>query len=178
LGKGEAVRAGLYVALERGAGAVGFADADMSTPVEELLRIHSEIYRRTVKVVMGSRVRLLGTRVERRAVRHVLGRVFATVASNMLRLRVYDTQCGAKFFQNTPQPRQALASPFASRWAFDVELFSRLLSSPGAPYGPGDFVELPLLAWTDVKGSKLGFGSALRAGVDLFLIGHRMRRRR
>jgi hypothetical protein len=67
----------------------------------------------------------LGAQIERSFVRHVLGRVFVTVASSLLKLYAYDTQCGAKLFR-----RDAVGSlfggEFVSRWLFDIELYLRL----------------------------------------------------
>ena len=178
-GKAEAVRAGLRRAIEQGASVVGYADADMSTPAAELIRLNREIARRGCAVVMGSRIRLLGTRIGRRFSRHVLGRVFATAASLALDLKVYDTQCGAKFFLPTETLRGAIEQPFESSWAFDVELLGRLLSPrAGAPYRAEDFVEIPLRAWSDVGGSKLRTLPAVRAGLDLVRIGAKARRTR
>ena len=79
-----------------------------------------------LQVVIGSRVGLLGHDIDRSLRRHYLGRIFATVSSAVLDLPVYDTQCGAKAFRVTPALRAALADPFTSRWAFDVELLGRL----------------------------------------------------
>ena len=160
-----------------GAQEVGYADADLSTSPEELSRLAKELEVRGVHVVLGSRVRLLGAQIDRRPLRHYLGRLFASVASLALRLPVYDTQCGAKFFRAGPALRHALAEPFHSRWAFDVELIGRLLRSPETPLSAADFVEVPLRHWADVNGSKLSPLAALRAGFDLFLIGYRLRRR-
>ncbi len=168
-GKAEAVRRGLALALDRGAEIVGYADADLATPVEELLRLVRSMEERGGSVVLGSRVRLLGTRIERRLLRHYLGRVFATVASLALRIDVYDTQCGAKLFRRGEALRHALARPFRSRWAFDVELLQRLLLGAGSvpPVPASEFREVPLLAWRDARGSKLGLRSMIRAGLDL-----------
>ena len=110
-----------------------------------------------VQVAIGARIGMLGYDIERSAVRHYLGRVFATAASLILRARVYDTQCGAKLFRAGPALADALATPFLSRWAFDVEFLGRLLiGTPAVPPLPlNAIVEVPLPVWHDVKGSKL-----------------------
>lgn len=172
-GKAEAVRRGLQFALERGAEVVGYADADMSTPVSELVRlIDIALDDARLKVVLGSRVTLLGRDVERSVLHHYRGRVFATAAGIILRIGVYDTQCGAKVFRNAPALHQALSEPFHSRWAFDVELLGRLLRGrhgvPGLP--KQTLVEVPLLVWHDVAGTKMSFTGALRAGLELAVI--------
>jgi len=173
-GKAEAVRRGLLAAIAGGARIVGWADADLSTPVDELLRLPEELERNRVDVMLASRVRLLGRRIDRHAHRHYLGRVFATFASLALRIPVYDTQCGAKLFRVTPALAWALRTPFRTRWVFDVELLARLLDGgPEAPpLDPSAIREEPLRVWRDVKGSKLRWSGMLRAGfqvVGLFL---------
>lgn len=171
-GKAEAVRAGLQHALEQGAAQVGYLDADFSTPPDEMVRLVEILDGSQVAMVLGSRVRLLGREVERRLVRHYLGRVFATVASLSLGLAVYDTQCGAKVMRRSPALEHAVAAPFVSKWAFDVELLSRLLHPPpGIPaLAPTAFLEVPLKTWRDVQGSKLHAGHMLKAGLDLLRI--------
>jgi len=176
-GKGEAVRAGLLHALTASPVAVGYIDADLSTPPEEILRLQQALERPGVSVVMGARIRLLGTRIEREATRHYLGRVFATVASLILRLPVYDTQCGAKFFRVGEPLRRALAEPFRSRWAFDVELIGRLLTGSPA-LSSAEFLEVPLARWTDVSGSRLGSTQMMGAAMDLVAIAAELRKRR
>lgn len=167
-GKAEAVRAGLLEALSLGATAVGYFDADLATPPSEMLRLYDVLHSLGVKFVLASRVALLGREIERTPRRHYLGRVFATLASVALGLRVYDTQCGAKAMLVTPELKAALATPFSSRWVFDVELLMRLLSAPGGEcYVAADFAEMPLRAWNDVKGSKLSSRAMAGAATDL-----------
>lgn len=179
-GKAEAVRRGMLRALEGGAKVVGYVDADASTPGTEVARLLDQMRARGAAVVMGARVALLGTDIRRKRSRHYLGRVFASVASLLLELPVYDTQCGAKFFRDVPALRAALAEPFASRWVFDVELIGRLLTgAPGAPpLSREDFVEVPLQRWRDVAGSKLRPTAMLRSGLELVAIGGVLRRKR
>lgn len=168
-GKGEAVRAGMRAALDDGAALTGYLDADFATPPEEILRLRDELLAHDAQVVIGARVRRLGSRIDRRPTRHYLGRIFATAASLALGVGVYDTQCGAKLFRDVPALRAALDAPFTSRWAFDVELLARLLRpASGAPAVPvSAFLEVPLRAWRDVAGSKLRGATMLRAGADL-----------
>jgi glycosyltransferase involved in cell wall biosynthesis len=178
-GKGEAVRQGLQRAIAAGAESVGYADADLSTPPDEIARLAAELRGGTANVVMGSRVRLLGRQIERNPVRHYLGRLFATCASLALDLPVYDTQCGAKWFRVTPVLEAALTRPFSSRWVFDVELIGRLLKRDGrAGYGMRDFAEVPLQRWSDVAGSKLSALAAIESGFDLARIAWDLRRPR
>lgn len=165
-GKGEAVRQGLLWAISAGYEVVGFCDADFATPVSDVASLVDACTDQRV-VVLGSRVALLGHHIERSLPRHYTGRVFGTLSSIVLGFQVYDTQCGAKVFRNTPQLRVALAEPFSSRWAFDVELLGRLAH---AYQGVDTFLEVPLQHWHDVAGSKLSPTASLRSTADLLRI--------
>lgn len=168
-GKAEAVRAGLRHALARGAMVVGYADADFATPPSELVRLLDELGRTGAKVVLGSRIQRLGADIVRKELRHVAGRVFATVSSWTVGVPVYDTQCGAKLFRATPALVAALEAPFTSRWSFDVELLARLFGRlpSEATMDPKDAIEVPLAQWHDIRGSKLHLPGMARAFADL-----------
>lgn len=176
-GKAEAVRAGMNAALAQlDPDIVGFWDADLATPLDAIQDLRCILLRQpAIEMVFGSRVRLLGRRIERRPVRHYLGRLFATVVSNLLRLPIYDTQCGAKLFRATPELRQVLADPFVSRWVFDVEMIARFirLSSGDAHNVAPRIYEFPLHVWEDIAGSKVKPTDFLKAFRDVVRIHRR-----
>ena len=173
-GKAEAVRTGMLHALSnQKAGQIGFWDADLATPldaIDDLLKVFQD--HPDVEIVFGARVKLLGRKIERQATRHYLGRVFATCASIVLGLPVYDTQCGAKLFRVTPVFSQVLQQPFCSRWIFDVELIARFLQEYSAQGRNAQslFYEFPLYCWRDIAGSKVRATDFAKAARELFLI--------
>jgi glycosyltransferase involved in cell wall biosynthesis len=169
-GKGEAVRAGMLNATERGAEVVGYLDADGATPPDEWLRLVNVLETSPgVDAVLGSRVAMLGYDIRRRMARHYSGRVFATLAAVALGRPVYDTQCGAKVFLVTPRLLAALSEPFRTRWVFDVEMLQRLLTPQSAlqPSPPAAVIEEPLRSWVDRPGSSLSLRGAMRSAVDV-----------
>ena len=179
-GKAEAVRQGLLRALTQGPEVVGYFDADLSTPVSEIRRLLDIIEQSDAAAVMGSRISLLGSNIQRSAVRHYLGRIFATAASLVLQTRIYDTQCGAKLFRRSPALEAALADPFLSRWSFDVELLGRLLVGTASVPAIDEkkFIEVPLHSWCDVAGSKLRPAAMAGAVTELARIGLDLTQRR
>jgi dolichyl-phosphate beta-glucosyltransferase len=170
-GKAEAVRGGLNAAMAQGdAEFVGFWDADLATPLDAIPGFLCRFEENPeLEMVFGARIRLLGRHVHRRAVRHYLGRVFASVVSIALRLPIYDTQCGAKIFRVTPELKQILHDPFLSRWIFDVEILARSIALRGGDtrHLHDAIYEQPLARWEDVAGSKVGPGAFLTASADL-----------
>ena len=169
-GKAEAVRQGMLRAFEHSPALVGYFDADLATPLSEIARMAEFFEAPNVHLVMGSRVKLLGRHVSRSPLRHYLGRVFASSASLILGLDVYDTQCGAKLLRNTPSMRTLFARPFSVTWTFDVELLARLssLARRGEiPTPEQSVVEHPVSEWRDVEGSKLRPHAAVRAVAEL-----------
>lgn len=171
-GKAAAVRAGMQEGLARGRGMVGYWDADLSTPLDAIDEFRRVLMERTeVALVMGARVKLLGRRIERLESRHYLGRFFATAVSLVLRLPVYDTQCGAKLFRATPETAAVFATPFRARWIFDVEILARMIRyRAGSGTLAGAVIEHPLVEWRHVRGSKLRSADFLVAAKDLAII--------
>ncbi len=170
-GKAEAVRRGMVIAQEEPSTLVGFWDADLATPLDELpaLAAHFE-NAEELQLVIGSRVLLMGRHIARKHLRHYVGRVFATAVSMVLALPIYDTQCGAKVFRNNDLTRQIFADPFLSRWIFDVEIIARLkriVEAQGAPDMARYLIEHPLMAWTDVSGGTLRLTDFIRSAADL-----------
>jgi dolichyl-phosphate beta-glucosyltransferase len=156
-GKAEAVRKGLNFALDEGAEYAGFWDADLATPLDAIPELAGVFAGRPdLDMVFGARVKLLGRRVHRKTSRHYLGRVFATVVSVMLRLPIYDTQCGAKIFRVRPGTRELFAEPFRARWVFDVEILARYIRQLGSAGAAAERIyEYPLHAWEDIGESKV-----------------------
>ncbi|MFT3927510.1 MAG: GtrA family protein [Myxococcales bacterium] len=168
-GKAEAVRVGMLRAMQKGAPYAGFFDADLATPLSEVPEFVRVLeHNAEVEVVLGARVALLGRDIERKASRHYLGRVFATAASLVLALPVYDTQCGAKLFRVNERTQQLFARRFGSRWIFDVEMIARYLALRDDRRG---LFELPVRKWTDVGDSRVravDFGRAIGEMAEIY----------
>jgi glycosyltransferase involved in cell wall biosynthesis len=178
-GKAEAVRRGLiHARFHREADYYGFWDADLSTPLADLPYFYwfSLSLCDRPDILLGSRVRRMGSSISRNVLRHYLGRVFATGASLVLRLPVYDTQCGAKLF-SASCVADLVHEPFISRWIFDVELLSRYLRRHRHQLDHHErIIEVPLPHWRDVGGSKLRARAFLVAAIELCRIWRSLRR--
>ncbi len=175
-GKAEAVRQGVLAALERKPALVGYWDADLSTPLD-VLGDYLAILDRDPRLlaVLGCRVRRLGARIERKPLRHYAGRIFATLASVVLGIAVYDTQCGAKLFRASDAVASTFGEHFLSKWIFDVEVLARLRRAlVPEPLAPTLF-EYPLPCWRDVAGSKLTMWHGVAAFGDLWRIARKYR---
>lgn len=167
-GKGEAVRHGVeHFMTNDSCELIGYWDADLSTPLDE---IHSliNVFRssRDAQFVCGSRVLMMGYRIERQWFRHYFGRGFATMISLFLRLPIYDTQCGAKLIR-ADLCRRIFDAPFASRWIFDVELIVRTILVLGYGAAFASIKEVPLKKWIHEKGSKLSLLTLFPIALEL-----------
>lgn len=179
-GKAEAVRRGVLHAFELGPELIGYWDADLATPLSYVSRFAAEFDNPAIALVIGSRIRLLGRRVERSAVRHYIGRGIATLAGLALNVPIYDTQCGAKLFRASPVFREVFSRPFELNWCFDIEIFARLqgMAESGRFDVLRECVEYPLGQWVDAPGSKITpkhFPSILKELGSLFWIAHKER---
>lgn len=146
IGKGGAIMAGGAVA--RGE-LIGFVDADGATPpaaFDDLVRNIGD-----AGVIIASR-RLPGSRVSPRQpwARRFASRTFNFLVRRMFKLRITDTQCGAKLM--TAEAWRAIVPHIGlTKWAFDVDM---LFKTRRAHY---PIREIPT-TWSDVGGSKLRVG--------------------
>lgn len=167
LGKAESVRKGINYALqEKNYKYVGYFDADLATPLSEIIHF-MQYFKENEKFgfALGSRFKRLGAQIERSAVRHYLGRIFATFASLILNLPVYDTQCGAKIIKRDIA-QQLFDKPFISKWLFDIELIARVKAE-----NPIDiFIEIPLLEWKEIGNTKIKLQEIFKFPLELIRI--------
>ncbi len=170
-GKAEAVRRGVNTLLKSSKfQLVGYWDADLAAPLTEIRRfIHKFKSNNELKAVCGSRILRLGSSIRRSVFRHYFGRIFATVVSNMLKIPVYDTQCGAKIFL-AEFADYIFSEKFLSRWFFDVELFARSIEYIGRQNTIHGVFELPLSQWHDHGQSKVTWANVLQTPLELLKI--------
>jgi glycosyltransferase involved in cell wall biosynthesis len=144
---------------------IGYFDADFSTPPKEIKRLIDVISNTEYKFVIGSRILLLNTKIERKWYRHIIGRLILTLINLKHKLEIYDTQCGAKIF-STEIINLVFDKPFKTSWLFDTEIFIRLKKLNLLKTGK----EEPLNEWTDYGDSKLNWKSSFKIIKELITI--------
>lgn len=168
-GKSGAIRAAAnHLIEEKDYDNIGFMDADLASPLNEALRIKEYINDPKYHFVFGSRIRKIGSNVDRTLKRHIMGRLFATLASNILGIPVYDTQCGVKFFSKSAA-QVAFKDTFVSRWYFDIEIFHRLHEHYGDNFLDVTH-ELPVRIWHEIEGSKIKLSDVIKTPLELLKI--------
>lgn len=178
-GKAEAVRCGILKAMGMDFKYIGYMDADLSTPLYAIDKFIELIENPETMVVMGARVKLLGRKIERKAYRHYLGRLFAACASIVLSVPVYDTQCGAKLFKNNKDLNTVFSRPFSVKWIFDVEILARFKSLKrfeSEKWLEKSVKEYPLEEWMHVSGSHLKpihYFTAISDLIKIFIFLHK-----
>ena len=142
-GKGRAVQRGILAA--RGE-YILFADADNSTPIEQLGRM-LEVLQDDYDVLVGSRAAEGAQEANKSLLRHAMSGSLRWIVRTFLRIGVQDTQCGFKLF------RRAAAMDLVERqtlmgFSFDLE-YLYLAGKLGYKLG-----EAPV-EWFDAPGSKV-----------------------
>jgi len=177
-GKAEAVRQGMLYALSHyDFQYVGFLDADLAMPLSEISHFEIQMDEHPFDIVTGLRLKRLGVDIERTRLRHFSGRCFASAASFVLNLPVYDTQCGAKLYRRNVV-EVLFSEPFITRWLFDVEILARYINKFGREKASKCIYECPIMQWIDVGGSKLKLKDFIKSPYELLKIMRKYHSRR
>ncbi|MDX2171848.1 MAG: glycosyltransferase family 2 protein [Bacteroidota bacterium] len=169
-GKAEAIRQGiLKMASSNKYKYLAYLDADLATPFSEVLLMENIAEQNPdLWLILCSRWKRLGSNIIRKRKRHLLGRVFATFASIILKLPVYDTQCGAKLIRSDIAS-SIFNEPFITSWLFDIELIARIRNLNKANIEQLLF-EHAVMEWQDVEGSKLKLSHMFKVPLQLLKI--------
>ncbi len=148
----------------------GYLDADFATHPRELYKMYQMLAaQEKFKMAIGARWLRLGAKIVRNPYRHYFGRIFATIASIMLQLKVYDTQCGAKVL-HADFITTICNEEFESKWIFDVEIFARLINKYGIEDIENRIIEIPLDSWQEIGESKIQIKDLLVLPFELLKI--------
>ena len=172
-GKAEAVREAFMKKKEEHL-LLGYLDCDMATTLEEFYAMGKDALVQGKKIYFGSRIKKLGSHIERKPKRHYLGRLFATFAGMILQTPIYDTQCGAKYFHQELVPL-VFQHKFISKWLFDIELIARILVEKGYTYFEENAFEAPLNKWLEKGGSKIKLKDIFKFPLELIRINNTYR---
>ncbi len=160
VGKGGAIMMGFQTAQ---GDLVGFVDADASTPPEAFDDLARHIGQ--AGAIIASRW-FPESRVfpPQPLKRRVASRVFNFLVRLLFKVKIRDTQCGAKVLTRSAV-REVLPEIGITRWAFDVDLLFKLRRAGYA------IIEWPT-TWHDAGGSRLRVG---RASFEMLLAIVRLR---
>lgn len=175
-GKAEAIRSGILKIQEKKKDAdfFGYIDADLATPLSQVQYIVDVFNENPDKqIALGSRVQMMGFDIQRNRKRHYLGRIFATYVSVLFGFKIYDTQCGAKFFRANEQNYSLFTEKFSSRWFFDIEILIRFLKLKSRDTFEKEIIEVPLKKWHEQGNSKLKWTDFALSPIELLKIKQR-----
>ena len=152
-GKGAAVRAGILAS--RG-DVVGFADADLSAPIEQLELLLDDLADADIAILSRA---LPGTRIERHQSRprETMGKLYGLLAQLLVIRGVPDAQCGLKVYRGE-LGRELFAHVRESGVLFDTEVLA-IAAQRGIRIS-----QRPAL-WRHDPNSRLRFG--LRGSLDI-----------
>lgn len=175
VGKAEAIRRGIHYCSENlSYDNIAYLDADLSTSLQECLELSGYLNDK-ISFCFGSRIMRVGSIIERNYIKYLVGRIIATIISNTLKIKVYDTQCGCKVMKKDLSEK-LFEVPFVSRWLFDVELFPRMVKIYGRQDFLSQMIEIPLSKWIDKDKSKVKLTYAFRFWFDLYIIRRKYRK--
>lgn len=143
-GKGSAVQRGM---LNAGGKYVLFADADNSTPIEEITKFIDKVDKEGYDVAVGSRAVEGAEETQKSPLRHLLSNGLRMIVRYILRIKVSDTQCGFKLYTQQAAKRLHSAQTITG-FSFDLEILY-LAFKVGYRV-----VEVPV-SWVDAPGSKV-----------------------
>ena len=167
VGKAEAIRITMAAFSNSDREFIGFMDADFAIPPLAVLRfIRTSLLSPEYEYFWASRIPLLGSKIQRSRSRHLSGRTFNFVIRKRLKLDIYDSQCGLKLLRNTTKLHASLREPIPDQWLFDLVLLQRLLEKSDQKTRQNVALEVPVIEWDDVRGSKVTLMSGLRTLVN------------
>jgi glycosyltransferase involved in cell wall biosynthesis len=171
VGKSEAVRMGLNELIKDSKFyAVGFMDSDAAFGVDNLtniIEIMEDSNLSNSTWWWTSRRKSSDNVVERSRTRHVIGRVISQLLGVRFKGLPYDTQSGLKFFVANKEFESLLAVEFKTKWFFEIELLIRARS---ILQQLDLIVEVPVVSWREVSGSKLGVLNFVQIVKEIILI--------
>jgi len=169
VGKAEAVRRGIHFCNGKyNHSFIAYLDADLSTSLKECLTM-TQYLNEPIEFCFGSRRRRVGSIIQWKTRRWLIGRVIASIISHILQLNVYDTQCGCKLFTKNVSI-QLFEKKFISKWLFDVEIVLRMLALYGREHAIEKMVEVPLARWVDKGVSSVKVTYCFHLWLDLYQI--------
>lgn len=143
-GKGSAVRRGMLAA--QGSYAL-FADADNSTPIEEVEKLLNKLQHEGYDVAVGSRAASGAAETEKSFKRQIFSNGLRWIVNHIFRIKVKDTQCGFKMY--TKQAAHKLhKTQTLMGFSFDLEILYLAFKFNYR------VVEVPV-TWIDAPGSKV-----------------------
>lgn len=159
-GKGNAVHRGMLAARGR---YILFADADNSTPIEEINKLLAKVRDEGYDIAIGSRATTGAEEGHKSMLRHLLSGGLRLMVRNVFRIGVRDTQCGFKMYTREAAHRLHQAQTIMG-FSFDLEILYL-----AAKWGYR-VAEVPV-SWIDAPGSKVDTAKEVRRFLrDLFLI--------
>ena len=170
-GKGPAVWTGMMAAKGN---YIYMADADFSTPIEELKKFYNWVDEHDYDIVIASREGIGSHRVNEPFYRHFMGRVFNFYVQTLALPGIKDSQCGFKLFKSKAAKdvfsrlhvygEQAEETSVGYMGAFDVEV---LYLAKKLGY---KIKEIPT-TWTYVKTSRLNpLRDSIKMSIDVLKI--------